>query len=432
MPATLPRIDQDVLAGIRIGDERSLERLFRDSFQPLTDEAGAQLEDRASAPRVVEGAFKRLWAERETFETRDSVEKFLHATVTECAARENKRLASLHRFEAGAHVRTKPHAKHQPTVDEAWDHLITSIHAASSPDAHAAAREQASHLYKHDAAEHVASIGKRRVRPGHIALGAGVAAAIVAPLWWAEQTSGDAAANRALSSPDARVVSTVTAQRAAVELLDGSKASLGADTKLVIAPDFGATVRAVKLEGAAMFTVAPEQKHEFYVRAGDARVTAAGTIFVVHAFPGDETSVVGVREGSVTVKTDDETRDVAASRGVVITKEGTIRDATANELEEAMSWTDNRLVIANRPLRHALKQISRWYAYDVVVRDSALLDRPVTVNATLDSSGVAIAALEKTGRLAFGYDEDKKMVLRDAGAAPAETKAASTPRRARR
>jgi ferric-dicitrate binding protein FerR (iron transport regulator) len=414
MPATLPRIDQDVLAGIRIGDERSLERLFRESYPTLTQEAAEQLEDRTGAPRVVEGAFRRVWEERARFETPEALEKFLHTAVNECAVRENKRLAMLHRFEAGAHVRVPAHGRHEPTVDETWNHLAASLHAADSPDAHAAARAQASSLYKHDAAEHVASIGRRRLRLGAIALGAVVAIAIVAPLWWIEQTSGDAAATRALSSPDARVYSTVTGQQASVTLLDGSRAALGADTKLVIAPDFGSTVRAVKVEGAALFTVAPRQKHEFYVRAGDAKVTATGTTFGVHAYPADETIVVGVREGSVQVKAED-TRDVEAPRGVVILKNGTIRDASAAELEEALGWTENRFALTDRPLRHALKQMSRWYAMDIVVRDSALLSRPVTVKASLQSSQDAVAGLEKSGKLNFGY-EGKTMVLRDAGA----------------
>jgi ferric-dicitrate binding protein FerR (iron transport regulator) len=428
MTATLPRIDQDVLAGIRIGDERSLERLFRESFPTLTQEAAAKLEDRTSAPRVVEGAFKMVWEQRATFETPESLERFLHNTVNECAVRENKRRAMLHRFEAGAHVRTTGHAKHEPTVDEAWNHVASAIHAADSPESHAAAREQASRLYKHDAAAHVASIGKRKVPLGLLGLGAAVAVLIGAPLWWAERSGTDAAAKRALASPDARVVSTLTGQQAAVTLLDGSRATVGADTKLVIAPDFGTTVRAVKLEGAALFAVAPGGKHEFLVRTGDdVSVTAAGTTFGVYAYPGDERVVVGVREGAVTVKSDKGTREVEASKGVVVAKDGAMSDASAGDLDEALAWTQQKLVVANRPLRDAIKQMNRWYALDLRVADSSLLARPVTVNASLESSRDAIAGLEKTGRLAFGYDADRKMVLSDAGAAGDVEKPASAP-----
>jgi len=430
MPATLPRIDQDVLAGIRIGDERSLERLFRESFPTLTQEAAEKLDERAGAARVVEGAFKLLWEQRASFETPEALERFLHNTVAECAVRENKRRATLHRFEAGAHVHTTARPKHEPTVDEAWNHLAAALHAVDSPEAHAAARAQASHLYKHDAAAHVASIGKRRVPVGLIALGAVVAALVATPLFWMERSSTEAAAKRALNSADVRVVSTLIGQQAAVTLLDGSKASIGADTKLVIAPDFGTTVRALKLEGAALFTVAPNHKHEFHVRTGDNSVTATGTTFSVYAYPDDEMMIVSVREGAVRVKAGKETRDVAASKGLVVTKGGEMRDASASELEEALAWTQNKVVIVDRPLRAAIKQMARWYALDLGVTDSSLLNRPVTVRADLQSSRDAISALEKSGKLAFGYDEDRKMVLRDAGA-PAKT-AAKPARAARR
>jgi ferric-dicitrate binding protein FerR (iron transport regulator) len=429
MPATLPRIDQDVLSGIRIGDERSLERLFRESFPTLTQEAAEKLDAGAGAARVVEGAFKLLWGQRATFDTPESVERFLHNTVAECAARENKRRATLHRFEAGAHVQSSGRVKHEPTVDEAWEHLATALHAADSPEAHAAARAQVSNAYRHDAATHVASIGKRRVPLGLLGLGAGLAVLIGVPLLWVEKSGTEAAAKRALMSPDVRVVSTVTQQQAAVELLDGSKASIGADTKLVIAPDFGTTLRAVKLEGAAKFVVAPGQKHPFYVRTGDNSVTATGTTFVVYSYPDDQTMTVAVIEGSVTVKTKEESRDVAASKAVVVAKTGEMHDATTGELEEATAWTNNRFTVANRPLREALRQINRWYALDVRVADSTLLARPVSVDADLQSSRDAIAGLEKTGKLAFDYDEDKKMILRDAGAAPAKPAAPSRARR---
>jgi ferric-dicitrate binding protein FerR (iron transport regulator) len=201
-----------------------------------------------------------------------------------------------------------------------------------------------------------------------------------------------------------------------VTLLDGSRATVGADTKLVIAPDFGTTVRAVKLEGTALFAVAPGGKHEFNVRTGDdVSVTATGTTFGVYAYPSDDRIVVGVREGSVTVKSDKETREVGAAKGVVVAKDGAMRDASAGDLDEAMAWTDHKLVVANRPLREAIKQMNRWYALDLRVADSSLLARPVTVNASLESSRDAIAGLEKTGKLAFGYDADKKMVLSDVG-----------------
>jgi ferric-dicitrate binding protein FerR (iron transport regulator) len=420
MPETLPRIDQEVLAGIRHGDEQALERVFRDRYPGLVQEANAQLDTPVGIPRVVEGAFRRAWEERASFETPEALDGFLHTAVREGAARERKRMATLHRLEAGAHVHIPAHATPTPTVDQAWSHLVATLHAPP-PDPVAAAH--AREVSRHAGAEHVAAIGKRRVPVVPIVIGLVIAVLVGAPLLWATRRGPEAAATRALASADARVVSTLPGQQASVTFLDGSRAALGADSKLVIAPDFGATVRAAKLEGSSVFTVAPGNRHPFQVRAGNASVTATGTTFGVRAYPGDDDVTVVAREGSVTVKADGGTRDVAAGRGLVVTTAGVIRDATAADLDRALSWTEDRLVIADRPLRDALREMSRWYGYDIKVRDSTLLNRSVTVAAGLQSPRDAVAALERSGGLKFDYeDEGRTMVLRDSGARPAKAR----------
>ncbi|MDQ3950938.1 MAG: FecR domain-containing protein [Gemmatimonadota bacterium] len=420
MPETLPRIDQEVVTRIRHGDEQALERVFRDRFPALVQEASSQLDQPVGVPRVVEGAFRRAWEERATFQTPEALDGFLHTAVREGAARERKRLATLHRLEAGAHVHVPAHATSVPTADEAWSHLVATLHAPP-PDPTAAAHARA--VSRHDTAHHVAEIGKRRVPVVAIAIGLVIAVLVGGPLWWATRRGPEAAATRALTSPDVRVVSTLPGQQASVTLLDGSRAALGADSKLVIAPDFGATVRAAKLEGAAVFTVAPGNRHPFQVRAGNASVTASGTTFGLRAYPGDADVTVVAREGSVTVKAADGTRVIAAGQGLVVTTAGVIRDATAADLGRALSWTEDRLVIADRPLRDALREMSRWYGYDIKVRDSTLLNRPVNVTAGLQSPRDAVAALERSGGLKFDYeDEGRTMVLRDAAAKPAKTK----------
>jgi len=50
------------------------------------------------------------------------------------------------------------------------------------------------------------------------------------------------------------------------------------------------------------------------------------------------------------------------------------------------------------------------------VVDLPLLDRPVSIQASLDSPKEAITAVEKSANVKFGY-EGKTMVFRDAAAA---------------
>jgi ferric-dicitrate binding protein FerR (iron transport regulator) len=92
------------------------------------------------------------------------------------------------------------------------------------------------------------------------------------------------------------------------------------------------------------------------------------------------------------------------------------REPTTPELQEATSWNDKTLTIANRTLRDVLPQLKRWYGIDIKVVDLPLLDRPVSIQASLDSPKEAITAVEKSANVKFGY-EGKTMVFHDAAPA---------------
>jgi ferric-dicitrate binding protein FerR (iron transport regulator) len=59
--------------------------------------------------------------------------------------------------------------------------------------------------------------------------------------------------------------------------------------------------RVVELEGEARFLVRPDPAHPFEVHAGNAIVTAVGTIFTVRANPWEPTVRVSVEQGTVLV-----------------------------------------------------------------------------------------------------------------------------------
>src|SRR5437763_1990050 len=80
------------------------------------------------------------------------------------------------------------------------------------------------------------------------------------------------------------------------------------------------------------------------------------------------------------------------------------REPTAVELQEATSWNDKTLTIANRQLRDVLSQLKRWYGVDIKVPDLTLLDRRVTLQASLDSPKEAITGVEQSANVKFGYE----------------------------
>lgn len=426
MPATVP-IDREVLSNLRLGDEQALERLFRTNYPQLADKARAELDDPAVAPRVVEGAFLRAWAERAQFETPEALDHFLQRSVHEGALREKSRRAALHRFEQREGVKPGTTGSHavpaDVPVDAAWAHVSAILHAPP-PDAQHDADVRHEHS-RHEAAQHLASVAKRPPWVAPVIIAVALAAAFTVGMRWMDRAGGDVAINSALSSPDVRVRLTRPGERAALTLTDGSRATLGADSKMSIPPGFGEPLRALALEGAASFNVQDGGTRPFHVRTPQAMVTAVGTAFDVRAFPSDARTLVRVREGSVTVRAreGDATRSLAAGDFVAVGADGAIGDVAADARDAAFAWADNRMVIRNRPLREALQEAHRWFGLTLLVPDSALLARPVSVDVELGATRALLADLEKSGRLTFGYEE-QRMVLRDAGAAAAKAPAA--------
>jgi transmembrane sensor len=172
----------------------------------------------------------------------------------------------------------------------------------------------------------------------------------------------------------------------------------------------------VKLEGAASFTVAPGRKMPFEVRAGNTKVTVTGTVLTIRTYATDSSVVVALKEGSASVTVGDSSHAVAAGHGLYV-KGNTTRDATPAEIDEATSWNDHVLTVSNRQLREVLPQLKDWYGSDIKVTDLPLLDRPVSITASLDSPLEAINAIERSANLKFGY-EGKTMVFHDATPAP--------------
>ena len=417
MSASSPPMGSNLPPGSPLSDAGALEVYFRAHFSELAEEAKGQLDDAApAAPRVVENAFRHAWEHRERFHNSEELGAFLREEVRHGAAREKSRRAGLHRFDQHEKVNRKAGsatAAPKIDVDQSWSHLSHALHLA--PDTGSAALDSAA-LLRHDAAAHVADLAKRPNWKIPLAIGLVAALIIVAGIWSINRLGDEGAISRALAAQDARTHVAATAQLAIVTLDDGTKVLLTPESRLVVPKQFGELLRVVKLDGEATFTVASNQKRPLEVRALNAKVIATGTVLTVRAFPAETSLVVYVKEGTVSVQLGEQLTPIETGKALVVTKGGALREPTPAELQEATSWADHTLTIANRQLREVLPQLKRWYGVDIKVLDLPLLDRPVSFQASLDSPKEAITGVEKSANVKFDYS-DKTMIFRDAGKA---------------
>jgi len=419
MATALP-IDSDLMTGFRQGDEKALERVFRSTFPMLVEEARTQLEDPNAAARMVENTFARAWNERAKFASAEQLQQFLHDTLHVSCVREQRRRAAIQRFETneGVHGKASAAARPGPDVDTSWEHLTTLIHHKVADEA--TLKHQVADVSRHAAAHHVAEIGKK---PGWvIPVIVGAAAIIVGAILMKvlDKVSAEGAITGALGSNEARVLTSQPGQRAEVNLNDGSKMTMGPETKVRITPDFGENekMRAVALDGTASFDVVSGKQMPLEIRIGNNEVLAGSNKVDVRNFPAESLAVVRARGGSVTLRADGKDRVVNDGQAVTVSKKGKVNDATPDQVAQGLGWVDGKLAFISLPLKDAITELRRWFQLDLYVKDSSLFKRTVTMSVPLDSSPNVIPALESAANLKFGY-EGKTMVLHDAPPAPA-------------
>lgn len=404
MTATVPFTDETVLAALRSDEDQALEHLFHERFGAMLESATATLGEPARAARAVERAFLELWDARAQLESAAALEAYLDAALQDAISVQRGRAASLRRFETREAVHTRAPAA-PPDVESSW----TRVAAAMNPNGVKETLDSFRAESRHHTAEHMAALGRRRTRPFALIGLVLLAVAVAAFLFWFPRAGAEGSIDRALAGRDARQVVTENGQRGTVKLGDGTAVSMGALSTMTIAEGFGTRLRAVGLSGTATFEPAVNPEMPFAVRVRDILLTATGTTFDVAAFPGDRAVTVRVRSGTVEVATEEETRAVAAGAAVLIT-DGAIADASPTAVEEALGWVDGEVVIAGRTLGNALPILRRWYGLTLTVDQKALLERPLTMRASVDSMRAALRELQRGAGVIVDYDGKKNLV----------------------
>ncbi|WP_317194681.1 RNA polymerase sigma-70 factor [Algoriphagus lutimaris] len=88
--ASMQTSDQMIFQSIKSGDEKALEMLFKEYYQPLCRYANSYLEDPADAEEVVQSCFIKLWEKRENISIQSSVKSYLYQIIRNACLNEIK------------------------------------------------------------------------------------------------------------------------------------------------------------------------------------------------------------------------------------------------------------------------------------------------------------------------------------------------------
>ncbi|MCX6120072.1 MAG: FecR domain-containing protein [Ignavibacteriales bacterium] len=213
---------------------------------------------------------------------------------------------------------------------------------------------------------------------------------------------------------------TVMGEKSIVTLLDGTKITLNADSKLKYPVRFGEDLREVSLEGEAYFEVTQQANKPFVVHTGKVSTTDLGTKFNISAFPSEEIIAVSLEEGKVEVSTNNsgaKKEDVILSpaQQLIYNKEKETSTIELFESQKALGWKDNILVFDNEPLSKVLVPLERYFGVKFEIADQVLADRTIKANFKNESFWTVVKVIEKATGLAYKTSKEnnelKKIVF---------------------
>jgi len=164
-------------------------------------------------------------------------------------------------------------------------------------------------------------------------------------------------------------------------LADGSHVTL--DTRSRVSVRYESATRFVVLEsGEALFEVAKNSKRPFVVQAGNFRVRAVGTAFIVRRRSDDDVDIT-VTQGTVDVW-----RQTSSPEPAVRLTAGTRTEATPKEiappaelsavqLRVATAWATGVIDLNGRTLGEAAAEFNRYNRQVVIIADPELAAEPV-------------------------------------------------------
>jgi ferric-dicitrate binding protein FerR (iron transport regulator) len=160
-------------------------------------------------------------------------------------------------------------------------------------------------------------------------------------------------------------------------LPDGSSGWLQAGSVLEYSQADG--LRAVDLKGEAFFEVAKDESHPFVVSTHSFKVKVLGTRFNVEAFEAEDVSRVFLEEGSVEMLGNNNEHQTLLKPGQEYTYNNTGNTFVVMEAkaEEQISWTKGILVLKNKSLLDAAKELEKFYNVDIEIADKELEALPV-------------------------------------------------------
>lgn len=203
-------------------------------------------------------------------------------------------------------------------------------------------------------------------------------------------------------------ISTPRGGQYQLQLPDGSKVWLNAQSSLRFPARFIGNERLVTLTGEGYFEVAKDKAHPFKISINNMQVEVLGTHFNVMGYNDEPATTTTLLEGSVKIIKGGSVQKIVPGEQAIV-KDG-IRVAKVNA-EEAIEWKNGNFNFSHEKLGSIMRRISRWY--DVDIAYSQRTTGATFVGTIPRSTNITevLKYLELTGLVHFKIEERRVTVM---------------------
>ena len=157
-------------------------------------------------------------------------------------------------------------------------------------------------------------------------------------------------------------------------LSDGTRVFLNAASELKYPVEFVGGKRVVDLNGEAYFEVRKDSLRPFIVRVNGAEVTVLGTSFNVNTYGDDGQIYTTLVNGSVRILSEKNGQEEVLTPGMqgvmnIQTGQLTVREV---DVEAYVAWREGRFVFRTMTLDLIMRQLQRWYDFEVFYQNPEL------------------------------------------------------------
>ena len=228
-------------------------------------------------------------------------------------------------------------------------------------------------------------------------------------------------------------VSTRLGSKTRIVLPDGSVVWLNAGSKLSYDKNYGQEDRQVVLTGEGFFDVMKDPSRPFLVHTSNVEVRVLGTLFNVKAYPDDKTTETSLIRGSLQVSIKSRPLDkiiLSSNEKLVVENRAdtvihaagvdkgsplmTLNQIKRNSLDNTINetqWIENKLVFDNEPFEEIALKMERWFAVEIEITDTLLMQKRLTGKFERESVEQALEGLAYASTTAFVFERKGNKII---------------------